>query len=509
MTLPVRAIIWTSLNLLRLLSIVASLLVFVSTITSMVADGRGVQRAQHDGVDVAALGCDYIPGTDVPVHVWGIFWAHLNRTFELFLLVFCILSELNWGGAPERVFSYTLPILSRSFGTAPLGLLQMILACSNLSHELGNFPLATNWILFIIGIFNVLAGAIFKAPGKNVRSFHASRRAAVADPPGGSGTGAGVARGKDADWNEKSFKPGLPFAHRWSSKPHKEGQPSNGLRQLRYLRDGTAGAPIVSVPIHAGPSGGGGAAVIGRPSQAFTSDENRKSAGQWQNARNSALSIAPPQAGNVAQARSAGGGAAPAPPATESVAASTAGRNLPPSEVYIYDSDTDRIRMPLASQSAPSGAQKTLKTSTTQPAKNPPASSSSAAFNLARAVVTRAEELARARIRKTDPPASSSMPVSAAVSKFADPAPVLDTSNTSVQYHVRYGERGEGYGEHWRGHLRQRSSASLTLGQQHAGHGAGAGPSGSLVMGLSSPPSAPQRVLYSSRVGMVSPGRPF
>ncbi|CAD6889445.1 unnamed protein product [Tilletia controversa] len=530
MAIPTKALIWTSLNFLRLLSIIAALLVFVSNITSMVADGRGVHAANLDGaLNDDGIACDYIPGTDVPSHVWGLFWAHLNRTFELFLLIFCIVSELNWGGMAERLFSYTLPILSRSFGTAPLGLLQMILACSNLSHDLGKFPLVTNWILFVIGILNLLAGAIFKAAGKNLRSFHAGRRAAVSSPIPGGRDGGEQGRAKVV----------LPFAHQRASAepttPTKGGGGGGLMRQLRYVKDSSpVNAPITSTrTLTNSPQApqrnltpAGGAAVIGRPSQAFDS-----------NIRYKRTSVA-----------SEGGPASTAP--------------LAASEVYLYDSDTDRIRVPQQARlgtDAPtasagvhqpsSSAGLRLPTAARKQEPTPP----SGAYALARAVVARADEMARARIgsnNKNQPPSyTSAAPASASAlagpssssrqqpttrpSKSAEAG--LAGTETATQYHVRYGERGEGYGGHWRGHLRQRSSASVTgslnqspfrpgLGPisssgRGAGHPAAVGGGGAATpvshVRVSSISFAPvsgggQRHGTEHGVGlMASPGRPF
>ncbi|KAE8272129.1 hypothetical protein A4X09_0g167 [Tilletia walkeri] len=486
MALPTKALIWTSLNFLRFLSIIACLLVFISNITSMIADGRGVHAAQVDSLDGDdGLTCDYIPGTDVPAHVWGLFWAHLNRIFELFLLIFCIVSELNWGGGSERLFSYTLPILSRSFGTAPLGLLQMILACSNLSHDLGKFPLVTNWILFIIGILNVIAGAVFKAAGKDLRSFHASRRAAVSGSGGAAEGGYGGAK--------EEVKVGLPFAHQRSSGIPTTPTKSGGLmKQLRYVKDS---APITPQRSNLTPTAApaGGVAVIGRSSQAFDSKVryDRKSA-----------STAP----------------------------------LATSEVYLYDSDTDRIRVPKQAAKIGTETQRAGGTSSAPPPVivHPTSSTPlkaqaplSGSYNLARAVVARADQLARAKngsnVKDTQP-----SPLSANASPNTNMG--LAGTETSRQYHVRYGERGEGYGGHWRGHLRQRSSASVTgsisqaQGQSpmKAGlfGGAGAGGSGSgaghpaaitsHVSGYHHQPG-PTGVLGPERAVrlMASPGRPF
>lgn len=124
MLLTPTAIAFVGFNALRLLSVVSLLLVFAATIQSMVLDGREVAMAQPGDYE----DCDYLPGTDIPTHVWGLFWSHLDRTFILILCCIGVLSEVNWGGICERAFQHALPIFSFAFGLAPLGSLQMMVS---------------------------------------------------------------------------------------------------------------------------------------------------------------------------------------------------------------------------------------------------------------------------------------------------------------------------------------------------------------------------------------------
>ncbi|KAL9936499.1 hypothetical protein V8E36_004567 [Tilletia maclaganii] len=533
MAIPTAALLWTTLNLARLLSISATFLVFISTITSMVADGRGVSaaQAQYDSsarAELSSSGCDYWPGTDVPLHVWGPFWSHLNRTFELILLVFCMLSEINWGGKAELLFSYTLPILSRSFGTIPLGVLQAILACSNLSHDLGRFPLVTNWILFVVGLINVLLGAIFKAQGKNLRSFHASRRGeAISAEKSGVGPAFGAEVNKEA---------GLPFVH--SHPRPASGERTGGIRQLRYVKDTAPGVPATttnpaqadhyqsaSLPARAG------AAVINRPSQAFTSVGGHRpvhTRGAGVPTATTTTTATQPRAVIMKEEpRVPSSG----PPNSEPLAAS---------EIYLYDSETERIRMPSSSRlpepssagpaQARDGYRATRAAATAGPAQQGASTTlaertrSSHAYKLAKAVVARAEQLARSRIGGAGPsselPTANKQPSSKTYigesgshgrvkqgslasalpqqQRSAHPGPVrFDTTTRMGEYGQLYnndfGPLGRGGGQQ---HLRQRSSVTLQGGLLQ--------PAPSCQPG--------QRAMVGgagAAAVMMSPGRPF
>lgn len=83
-----KSLAFVSFNLLRIVSVVCFLLVSGATIESMVEDGHNISAAEPEDWDE----CEYIPGTDVPTHAWGIFWVHLNRTFILVLCLFGLFS---------------------------------------------------------------------------------------------------------------------------------------------------------------------------------------------------------------------------------------------------------------------------------------------------------------------------------------------------------------------------------------------------------------------------------
>lgn len=108
-------------NILRLVSIVATILVFAATLEMMVLDGREAAEASREDPDVYE-DCEYVPGTDVPTHTWGLAWAQLNRTFILALCIICVFS----GESPEprtedsstMTDSLSLPTSQKSIGEA-------------------------------------------------------------------------------------------------------------------------------------------------------------------------------------------------------------------------------------------------------------------------------------------------------------------------------------------------------------------------------------------------------
>lgn len=89
--LPLHGIAFFGFNALRSLSIIATELVLATTVFVMVLDGREYNAA-HKTPSEDYTDCEYYPGTDVPTHVWGIFWVQLDRTFILILLILCTLS---------------------------------------------------------------------------------------------------------------------------------------------------------------------------------------------------------------------------------------------------------------------------------------------------------------------------------------------------------------------------------------------------------------------------------
>lgn len=75
-----------------------------------------------------------------------------------------------------RLVSKHLSLLGPSHGTAPLGFVQAFTAVSLLAHYQDGFPLVAFWLLFWIGVINVLLGLVFGPRGKKARSLIRKRR---------------------------------------------------------------------------------------------------------------------------------------------------------------------------------------------------------------------------------------------------------------------------------------------------------------------------------------------
>jgi len=180
--LPPRAYAFIGLNIIRVLSIIALLLVLASNAVTLANDIKAVNRFVEGGKHVvnvtssdaavngtmeAFVDMDYITGSTVPNQPAGAFWAVLNRLFIIFQTIVLILSEF---GFPSQFFDRFFPVLGRDFGLGALGLFQMLLGAAVLSHRVDAFTLISAFFLFSVGCLNVLLGLIFRESAKSKRS---------------------------------------------------------------------------------------------------------------------------------------------------------------------------------------------------------------------------------------------------------------------------------------------------------------------------------------------------
>lgn len=185
--LPTRAYIFIFLNAVRFLSIVALLLVFASSIVTMVHDIQAVNHFIAAGKISSAvvltysnstsdyndmLNSDYINGSTVPNQPAGAFWAVLNRLLIIGQVVVLILSEIGW---PAAFFDRFFPVLGNEFGLGALGVIQCLLGAAILSHHVDTFSLVSAFFLFSLGCLNVLVGLIWRERAKSKRSLLAWR----------------------------------------------------------------------------------------------------------------------------------------------------------------------------------------------------------------------------------------------------------------------------------------------------------------------------------------------
>jgi len=180
----VRVYTFIGLNALRCLSIIALLLLFSSSIVTLVHDIEGVNRFVEAGKtndrnstsndalvstsNDTLIDCDYIDGTTVPNQPAGVFWAVLNRLLIIGQVVVLILSEVGW---PAAFFARFFPILGRDFGLGALGIIQCLIGAAVLSHHVDDFSLVSGFFVFSIGCLNMFFGLIFRASAKSKRSI--------------------------------------------------------------------------------------------------------------------------------------------------------------------------------------------------------------------------------------------------------------------------------------------------------------------------------------------------
>ncbi|KAJ3978937.1 hypothetical protein F5890DRAFT_1647629 [Lentinula detonsa] len=148
--LPPRAYIFIGLNAARVLSVIAMLLVFSSSIEVMVTNIKAVNYYEaHKGdnnATMSAMNMDYIAGSTVPSQPAGIFWA---------ITVTLILSECSW---PISFFDHFFPVLGSGFGTGALVIFQI--GAQILSHHVDEFALVSAFFLFSLSCLNTLIGQV-------------------------------------------------------------------------------------------------------------------------------------------------------------------------------------------------------------------------------------------------------------------------------------------------------------------------------------------------------------
>ncbi|KAI0759022.1 hypothetical protein C8Q74DRAFT_1319797 [Fomes fomentarius] len=175
--------IFIGLNAVRVLSIVALLLLFASSIVTMVHDIQSVNAFVAAGLanpniravdvnstdtDCISVDSDYVEGSSVPNQPAGAFWAVLNRLLIIFQAIVLIMSEVGW---PAAFFNRFFPILGDGFGLGALGVIQCLLGAAVLSHHVDEFSLVSAFFLFSIGCLNIFLGLIFRESAKWRRSL--------------------------------------------------------------------------------------------------------------------------------------------------------------------------------------------------------------------------------------------------------------------------------------------------------------------------------------------------
>lgn len=128
--------------------------------------------------------CSYVGHTSIPKTTGGILFSTLSRIFCCIFLLFMLVAEMpppsSW---TQRFWSYAFPPFGEGFGVGVLGVVQVFVGCSMLSHALTGLPQVSGWFLFIVGFINILYGLAFGASIKSLRSIFATSPSS-SDRPG-------------------------------------------------------------------------------------------------------------------------------------------------------------------------------------------------------------------------------------------------------------------------------------------------------------------------------------
>jgi hypothetical protein len=178
--LPWKAWRFIGLNVVRVLSLIALILVFASNILVMVHDVNAVKSSGsnvHVNVTTGTntthaneqlVDCEYLEGSTVPNTPAGPFWAVLNRILILIQVILLIFSEIGW---PNTFFTHFLPFLNDEHGVGAIGVLECLIGAQVNSHAVADFPMVAAFLLFSIGCLNLILALIFGKAAKSHRSI--------------------------------------------------------------------------------------------------------------------------------------------------------------------------------------------------------------------------------------------------------------------------------------------------------------------------------------------------
>jgi len=168
-----RTYVFIALNVIRIISIIALVLVFASSIVAMVQDvtawnhfvAAGYTNSILDGNNTTiVIDDDYALGSTVPNQPGGPFFAVLNWLFIIFQTIVLIMAELEF---PSDIFDRFFPVLGSEFGLGALGLFQVFIGAAVLSHHVNQFTLGSAFFLFVVGCINALVLGLCSARKRN------------------------------------------------------------------------------------------------------------------------------------------------------------------------------------------------------------------------------------------------------------------------------------------------------------------------------------------------------
>jgi len=269
--MPPRAYIFIGLNAIRAFSIIACLLVFASSIVTMVHDVEAVNAfvaaGKANSTDSGLLDCDYIADSTVPNQPAGAFWAVLNRLLIIFQIIVLILSEIGW---PARFFDRFFPVLGSDFGLGALGVMQALIGAAILSHHVDDFSLVSAFFLFAIACINILVGLIFRQHAKSKRSLTSWREHGKGVlPTNVAGINVQRAASAASSFSGSMFKSGEKeeemAGEKWAGYGFgRQGEKKAGLKGFMISK------PVESLPRYAPKPNGGAGSRASSPSLSST-----------------------------------------------------------------------------------------------------------------------------------------------------------------------------------------------------------------------------------------------
>ncbi|BGP33091.1 hypothetical protein JCM10296v2_004880 [Rhodotorula toruloides] len=153
-----------------------------ATSTAASPDATSVNSPVSSSTPAAAdaqQSCSYVGRTSIPKGAGGALFSTLERIFAAVILVLSLISELPPPFAPlsrparllARFWAAFFPPFGEEYGVGVLGAVQVFIACQVLSHWTTGWVQVSAWLLFLVGIFNFLAGLAFGSRLKVLRSL--------------------------------------------------------------------------------------------------------------------------------------------------------------------------------------------------------------------------------------------------------------------------------------------------------------------------------------------------
>ncbi|GAA5856496.1 hypothetical protein JCM9279_005469 [Rhodotorula babjevae] len=134
-----------------------------SSATSVTATSAAAASAAGDQ---AVGGCTYVGSTSIPKGPGGALFSTLERIFAAFILLLALVSELPLPFPPlsrpavllERFWIAFFPPFGNEYGVGVLGAVQVFVGAQVLSHYTKGWVQVSAWLLFLVGILDLLFG---------------------------------------------------------------------------------------------------------------------------------------------------------------------------------------------------------------------------------------------------------------------------------------------------------------------------------------------------------------